>query len=105
MRPSGEKARAIEGGATPRENPRFWSRWRVAESSISTPPVRPGQVAMKPLHGDHAAWTNPRVDAVAAALLKPHDSGTPRTTLTNGWACDLYSFCTIDSLGVSTSAE
>ena len=59
---------------------------------------------MNLLHGDHIACQIIERD-VAAAIFGSHNAGTPCTTLTKGRECDLYNFCTIDSLGVSTSAE
>jgi hypothetical protein len=61
-------------------------------------------IAMNLLHGDHMAARIAKED-VATAAFGSHDAGTPCTTLTKGRACDLYSPCTIDSLGVSTRAE
>ena len=62
-------------------------------------------VAMKLLHGDHAAELIPE-ERVVAAVFASHDIGSPRTTLVKGWACDsTYSFRMIDFWGVSTSAE
>ena len=57
---------------------------------------------MSLLHGDQI--TSLALD-FAVAIFESHDDSTPFTTLTKGWACDLYSFCTMDSFGVNTSAE
>ena len=104
MRLRGEKARASGLGDISRENSRLWSRWRVAESSISTLMASHGLIAMSLLHGDHTADMISKWDVVAA-VLGSHNAGTPCTTLTKGCTCDLYSPCTIDCLGVNTSAE
>ena len=59
---------------------------------------------MNSLHGDHTADLIVEVH-VAAAAFGSHETGAPCTTLVKGWACDSYSFRTIDFLGVNTSAE
>ena len=104
MRLSGEKARDSRHKDIFRENSRVWSRWRVAESSISALIPYLGLVAMNLLHCDHTASSMSKRD-IAAAVFESHNDGIPWTTLTKGLACDSYNFCTIDSLGVSTSAE
>ena len=59
---------------------------------------------MNLLHVDHATSSTGE-GHVVVAMFEPHDVGSPRTTLTKGWTCDLYSSRTIDFFGANTSAE
>jgi len=59
---------------------------------------------MNLLHGDHTA-SSIAEGRVVAAIFVSHDVGSPCTTLVKGWACDSYSFRTIDFWGANASAE
>ena len=59
---------------------------------------------MNLLDDDHAA--NPIGQGrLVIAVFESHDNGIPCTILTEGWAYDLWSFHTIDILGVDARAE
>ena len=88
----------------PRGDSRVWSRWRVAESSISTLIMSCAPIAMKLLHGDHTTGPILKGNDVAA-MSGSHVIGTPHTTRVKGWAYDSYSFRIVDVFGDSTSAE
>ena len=51
---SGEKMRWVGLMCVTLEDSRVWSRWRVAESKISTLVMPRAPIAMNFLHGDHA---------------------------------------------------
>ena len=61
-------------------------------------------MAMSLLHGDHTASSIAEGRVATAAFLF-HDVGSPWTILVKGWVCDSYNFRTIDSWGVTKSAE
>ena len=104
IRPSGEKISALYPVDMSWKDSKVWSRWRVAESSTSTTDVPFQVIAMNLLHGDHTTDWNQEGRA-AAAELGSHDIGAPYTSRMKGWACDSYSFRTIESFGATTSAE
>jgi len=101
---SGEKTSALSFVGMSCGGSKVWSFWRVVESSTSTTLVFQQVIAINLLHGDHVASWIPE-ERVAAAMFVSHDNGTPHTTLVRGWACDSYSFLTIDSFGATRSAE
>ena len=104
MRLSGEKTSTLNAMGMPCGDSRVWSRLRVAGSSISTVLAPLQVIAMNLLHGDHATLSTTE-GCVVATVLAFHDIGPPPTILTKGWACDSYSFRTIEFFGATTSAE
>ena len=59
---------------------------------------------MNLLHVDHATGSTGE-GHVVVAIFESHDVGSPHTTLTKEWTCDLYKSRTIDFSGANASAE
>ena len=61
-------------------------------------------IAMSLLHGDHTADSRSE-GRVVTVVLASQDVGTPRKIRMNGWACNSYSFRTVEFFGATASAE
>ena len=55
-------------------------------------------------HDDHTTSSSLE-ERDMAAVLAPHDIGTPCMTLIKGWICDWYSLRTIEFFGATANVE